>query len=83
MIEIMPIRNIILYFFIITIKIALAIEAKSEKNHHYFCGVGHLKINIFETTPPPPKKTNTIHNLSSKEFYPVRIFATKFEKKRI
>ena len=73
MIEIIPIRNIILYFFIITIKITLARDTKSKNNHHYFCGVNYLKTNIFETTPPP-KEQNINLNLSSKEFYPVRIF---------
>ena len=73
MIEIIPIRNIILYFFIITIKITLARDTKSKNNHHYFCGVNYLKTNIFETTPPP-KEQNINLNLSSKEFFPVRIF---------
>ena len=77
MIEIIPIRNIILYFFIITIKITLARDTKSKNNHHYFCGVNYLKTNIFETTPPP-KEQNINLNLSSKEFFPVRIFLDYF-----
>ena len=71
--KIIPSRNILLYFFIITIKIILSIETKSENNHRFFCGVDYLKTNIFETTPPL-KKTNTIRNLNSIEFLPVRIF---------
>ena len=71
--EIIHIRNIFLYFSLIAIKFILSLEIKSENNHHFFCGVDYLKTNIFETTPPP-KKTNTIRNLNSIEFFPVRIF---------